>query len=229
MLLIKITKVRVKLVEYVDCSAFHCLLSLWVQEYVLFMHLASISIAFLVYLDDNIHIKHRWNLGVFYLGGLKRQGSDTSLCYLFPQTEEIHGRLEKPAPLLFFISLLNSWISYENTANNSHYQVSKAQYFPFRHYSMHKLALTDKFGEIKYRQGQVHSTMKRQNLPILGILALSLTEERWGSQNWKWIWRMDGVLAWKAAVYIGTDTMGVRTCWKPHLSAMALVTAQAVP
>lgn len=59
MLLIKITKVRVKLVEYVDCSAFHCLLSLWVQEYVLFMHLASISIAFLVYSDDNIHIKHR--------------------------------------------------------------------------------------------------------------------------------------------------------------------------
>lgn len=67
--------------------------------------------------------------------------------------------------------------------NDRHYQVSKAQYFSFRHYSMHKLALTDKFGEIKYRQGQVHSIMKRQNVPVLGILALSLTEETWGSEN----------------------------------------------
>lgn len=58
------------------------------------------------------------------------------------------------------------------------------------------------------RQGQVHSITKRQKLPILGILALSLTEERCGSQR-KWSQTMDGVLAWKATVYIGEDTMEV--------------------
>jgi len=64
-----------------------------------------------------------------------------------------------------------------------HYQVSKVQYFSFRNYCTHKLALTDKFSAIQYRQGQVHAITKRQNLPILGILVLSLTEQRCGSKE----------------------------------------------
>ncbi|OPJ74018.1 hypothetical protein AV530_013409 [Patagioenas fasciata monilis] len=59
--------------------------------------------------------------------GLKKQGSDTSLCYPFLQIEEIHGKLEKPAPLLFFISLLNSCISYENMTNDRHYRDAESR------------------------------------------------------------------------------------------------------
>lgn len=40
---------------------------------------------------------------------------------------------------------------------------------------------------------------------------------------------MDGVLAWKATVYIGEDTMEVCMYWKVDLSAMTLAAARVVP
>lgn len=40
---------------------------------------------------------------------------------------------------------------------------------------------------------------------------------------------MDGALAWKATVYIGTDTMEACTYRKADLSAVTLVAARVVP
>lgn len=48
---------RVKLVEYVKNSAFCGLLSLYKQEYVPFVHLACISIAFLVYSNYYLYVR----------------------------------------------------------------------------------------------------------------------------------------------------------------------------
>lgn len=105
-----------------------------------------------------------------------------------------------------------------------HYQVSKAQDFSFRIYSMHKLASTDKFQAIKYmnpcpdlssrfgwKQGQVHSVMKRQKLPILWASESRDVPPTEMQSDYGWVFGMESYFC------IGKGTMEV-LCTKTHTS-----------